>query len=302
MKLKVDMYAFSSMLLLLLRISSAGRVQAAVSFLSNASYQEMEFKGETSLSLRDILPVKAKYYDKNRAPKSLGEPTIVYFHVTVLSLDSINEESMTYVADIFLAQSWRDPRLRLPENMHEEYRILDVEWLNNIWRPDCFFKNAKKVTFHEMSIPNHYLWLYHDKTLLYMAKSHIGFKSTQNTQSQQNLPPVSYVKAIDVWMSSCSVFVFLSLFEFAVVNNYMGPVATKVMKGYSDEDLSRDLDAFKHIFPNSVDPRASTSASLPQYDTFCNGRETAIYIDRFSRFFFPFSFFILNVVYWSTFL
>ncbi|CAK1546699.1 unnamed protein product [Leptosia nina] len=403
---------------------------------SNSSYQEMEFKGETSLSLRDILPVKAKYYDKNRAPKLLGEPTIVYFHVTVLSLDSINEESMvntlyynssTYVADIFLAQSWRDPRLRLPENMHEEYRILDVEWLNKIWRPDCFFKNAKKVTFHEMSIPNHYLWLYHDKTLLYMAKltlvlscamkfesyphdtqscsmmieslSHtvhdlvfiwnltdplvvnpdielpqldisnnytsdctieystgnftclavvfnlrrrLGYHlfhtyipsalivvmswisfwikpeaiparvtlgvtslltlATQNTQSQQSLPPVSYVKAIDVWMSSCSVFVFLSLFEFAVVNNYMGPVATKAMKGYSDEDLSRDLDAFKHIFPNSVDPRASTSASLPQYDTFCNGRETAVYIDRFSRFFFPFSFFILNVVYWSTFL
>lgn len=48
--------------------------------------------------------------------------------------------------------------------------ILDVGWLQNIWRPDCFFKNAKKVTFHEMSVPNHYLWLYHDKTLIYMAK------------------------------------------------------------------------------------------------------------------------------------
>lgn len=54
--------------------------------------------------------------------------------------------------------------------MSEDYRILDVEWLHDIWRPDCFFKNAKKVTFHEMSIPNHYLWLYHDKTLLYMSK------------------------------------------------------------------------------------------------------------------------------------
>lgn len=74
------------------------------------------------------------------------------------------------MTDIFLAQSWRDPRLRLPENMSEQYRILDVDWLHSIWRPDCFFKNAKKVTFHEMSIPNHYLWLYHDKTLLYMSK------------------------------------------------------------------------------------------------------------------------------------
>lgn len=29
--------------------------------------------------------------------------------------------------------------------------------------------------------------------------------------------------------------------EFAVVNNYMGPVATKAMKGYSDEDLHSDM-------------------------------------------------------------
>lgn len=49
---------------------------------------------ETALSLRDILPINPKHYDKNRAPKLAGQPTMVYFHVTVLSLDSINEESM----------------------------------------------------------------------------------------------------------------------------------------------------------------------------------------------------------------
>lgn len=119
--------------------------------------------------------------------------------------------------------------------------------------------------------------------------------ATQNTQSQQNLPPVSYVKAIDVWMSSCSVFVFLSLMEFAVVNNYMGPVATKVMKGYSDDDLHE-----KDVSMDISRPRLSSAQ--PQYDTFCHGRSTAVFIDQVSRYFFPFSFLILNVVYWCTFL
>ncbi|KAJ8923579.1 hypothetical protein NQ315_010158 [Exocentrus adspersus] len=411
-------------------------------FKNHSGTKIRDYIEEHSLSLRDILPIRPKNYDKNRAPKLQGQPTIVYFHVTVLSLDSINEESMaknynftnnkilvqnfvkkkaTYVTDIFLAQSWRDPRLRFPENMSEEYRILDVEWLHNIWRPDCFFKNAKSVTFHEMTIPNHYLWLYHDKTLLYMSKltlvlscamkfetyphdtqicsmmieiSHtvhdlvfiwnmtdplvvnpeielpqldisnnitadctieystgnftclaivfnlrrrLGYHlfhtyipsalivvmswisfwikpeaiparvtlgvtslltlATQNTQSQQSLPPVSYVKAIDVWMSSCSVFVFMSLMEFAVVNNYMGPVATKAMKGYSEEDINMDINEYTGM----ERPRYST-VSQPQYETFCDGRSIALCIDQFSRFFFPFSFLILNVVYWSTFL
>lgn len=49
---------------------------------------------EASLALEDILPINPKFYDKNRPPKNRRQPTVVYFHVTVLSLDSINEESM----------------------------------------------------------------------------------------------------------------------------------------------------------------------------------------------------------------
>lgn len=48
--------------------------------------------------------------------------------------------------------------------------LLEVAWLNDIWRPDSFFKNAKAVTFQTMTIPNHYMWLYKDKTILYMVK------------------------------------------------------------------------------------------------------------------------------------
>ena len=76
----------------------------------------------------------------------------------------------TYTCDVFFAQSWKDNRLRLPDNMTSEYRLLPIEWLTQIWRPDSFFKNAKDVTFQTMTIPNHYIWLWKDKTILYMVK------------------------------------------------------------------------------------------------------------------------------------
>lgn len=106
-----------------------------------------------------------------RPPSRDGLPTVVHFHVTVMGqfehkiqlqrssserngkrmrksiyfkyfylnkkgLDSIDENSMTYAADIFFAQTWKDHRLRLPENMTKEYRLIEVDWLKNMWRPD----------------------------------------------------------------------------------------------------------------------------------------------------------------------
>ncbi|XP_017300327.1 gamma-aminobutyric acid receptor subunit epsilon-like [Diaphorina citri] len=137
---------------------------------SNNECLLLNYRSSTSLTFNDILPEDPKLYDKMRPPKKEGQPTIVYFHVTVMGLDSIDENSMTYAADIFFAQTWKDHRLRLPENMTSEYRLLEVDWLKNMWRPDSFFKNAKAVTFQTMTIPNHYVWLYKDKTILYMVK------------------------------------------------------------------------------------------------------------------------------------
>lgn len=42
--------------------------------------------------------------------------------------------------------------------------------------------------------------------------------TTQASLAQASLPRVSYVKAIDVWMSVCLIFVFAALVEYAGIN------------------------------------------------------------------------------------
>lgn len=75
----------------------------------------------------------------------------------------------SFSADIYLAQRWQDKRLTFP-NMTIEHRALDVEWLNHIWHPDLSFYNAKSVHFQKITVPNHYLWLCRNDTLMHMMK------------------------------------------------------------------------------------------------------------------------------------
>lgn len=47
---------------------------------------------------------------------------------------------------------------------------------------------------------------------------------------------------------------------------------------------------------------ARPQQSAPKYVTSCYGREVALFIDKWSRLFFPFAYLILNIVYWTTYI
>ncbi|XP_060559078.1 glycine receptor subunit alpha-2-like [Ruditapes philippinarum] len=145
--------------------------------------------------------------------------------------------------------------------------------------------------------------------------------TTQSAGARNNLPKVSYLKAIDVWMAVCLGFVFLALVQFAYVN-----VLSRVEK-------RRKLTTHENIPVDSVaseadvdklTPSSSHDAGLTSHDNFQKemiklkipgylkqldfrrimkeDREKARNVDRVSRILFPVAFLIFNIVYWFTYV
>ena len=64
--------------------------------------------------------------------------------------------------------------------------------------------------------------------------------TTQSSGISQRLPKVSYIKAIDVWMSTCMFFVFAALIEYSVVNVF----------GRKYAHRSRGIEALREVVKN----------------------------------------------------
>ncbi|XP_006819710.1 glycine receptor subunit alpha-2-like [Saccoglossus kowalevskii] len=151
--------------------------------------------------------------------------------------------------------------------------------------------------------------------------------ATQNSGVQTSLPKVSYIKAIDVWMAVCLIFVFAALLEFAGVN-YVLMEGTFRLRRQATQRRRRNMQERRQPKKAEHSPgrhrrRSQTNTTLTAIERclaeFANSglgdMQTSSYeeiltdqlakakrIDRVSRIAFPLSFFIFNVVYWVGYL
>ncbi|XP_077990553.1 glycine receptor subunit alpha-2-like [Glandiceps talaboti] len=145
---------------------------------------------------------------------------------------------------------------------------------------------------------------------------------TQINGIQATLPKVQHLKAIDVWMSACLIFVFAALVEFAAVNYKSLCKKTATSKSQSDESNCllemKEFEDRDDPKSNNVESETKTDVVIETQSKWKNPRKSIMGInthvqryfeqskpediDYFSRFLFPVAFLIFNLFYWPTYL
>ncbi|XP_075576967.1 gamma-aminobutyric acid receptor subunit gamma-4 [Pelecanus crispus] len=176
-------------------------------------------------------------------------------------------------------------------------------------------------------------WIKRDST---PARTSLGITTvltmtTLSTISRKHLPRVSYITAMDLFVSVCFIFVFAALMEYATLNYLVGnkkplehnnrkarlpPAGAQVMPSFTTININNIMHWPPEIEEDEDEDPGSPCLEGKECERFfcciedCQTgmwREGRVRIhisrlDSYSRVFFPTTFLLFNIVYWIAYL
>lgn len=126
--------------------------------------------GMTRQEVLELLIVNSSYNSRISPNYEEEHATTVDVQIYILSIDSVNEQSMDYTMNMYLRQRWVDPRLAFMNYSKADMLELDIKLMSQVWVPDTFFRNEKKGEFHLVTVPNKLMHLYRNGTIYYSMR------------------------------------------------------------------------------------------------------------------------------------
>ncbi|XP_067946177.1 glycine receptor subunit alpha-2-like [Watersipora subatra] len=236
-------------------------------------------------------------------------------------------------------------QIQLPEHVIKEAITLDCsKTYNTTGSFSCIaiqFEFSRNINYYIMGLflPSILIvvlswvafWIDKSSTPGRVSLSLLTILTMQNQMSSTlaQLPKVSYIKLVDVWLTGCLGFVFAGFLEYALVNKLAIKEKEK-QKNYSVTELDQFAaglrKTFSGIAPVTVDlvsekqntengtrmdngdgpedPLTGTHGQAEEQHTKVKKKRMSLadQVDYFSRFVFPLAFLLFNLVLWLKYL
>ncbi|XP_029052723.1 glycine receptor alpha 1 isoform X4 [Osmia lignaria lignaria] len=106
-------------------------------------------------------------------------PAIVRVNLFVRSIATISDIKMEYSVQLTFREQWLDERLRFVDTTGR-LKYLTLTDASRVWMPDLFFSNEKEGHFHNIIMPNVYIRIFPNGSVLYSIRISLTLSCPMN--------------------------------------------------------------------------------------------------------------------------
>ncbi|XP_076182504.1 glycine receptor alpha 1 isoform X1 [Ptiloglossa arizonensis] len=145
-----------------------------------ARSKEGSFRQKEKDVLDDILgPGRYDARIRPSGENATDGPAVVRVNIFVRSISKIDDVTMEYSVQLTFREQWKDERLEF-DDLKGRLKYLTLTDASRVWMPDLFFSNEKEGHFHNIIMPNVYIRIFPNGSVLYSIRISLTLSCPMN--------------------------------------------------------------------------------------------------------------------------